>query len=629
MFILWGGLWLLAAGAQAGDFFVAPDGSDEHPGTLEQPFRTVARAQAAVRDINQRMTRDIVVNLAPGDYRLRTPLRFTTRDSGFNGFRVIYRSSGEPGSARILGSHRLTNWVHHQNGIWQTGVRGAPTIHTLYANGERLRKARHPNYVHQPEFPTAQGPYLVSANGLPKGQRGKGVTTSWLQWSGSDVTPLGNGAEQLRIQVFPWGKADWHRWICSVTKVDASTRRIYFNNMGDATEILDKARYFLEDALPYLDTANEFFMEQRTGRLFFIPPPGMTPMEMEVEFPLLMELIRVEGDSPAQPVERLVFQGLRLEYTNTRSPTLHWWTLDWGRQDHALIWMMNTRQVEIRECHLRNSGRSGIMMIGEARNNRVESCWIEQMGINGITICNRFNTTESGHSINHVLTNNRIHDVGQIALYAACINVFNSSLNEVSHSELFRSPRYAVTVRGHTMSEEGPLAYMPDMQAAEGNHFHHLRVYDCGQDSGDMGAVHLAGTNLKGGSFINTFEQITIQNVSAAPGMNDAAPDGIFLDWPDRTMNQIFRDIRIGKVGGRKVRSNKPANRESARWENVSGIGKSFDGGRIESSRIGLRDDFPFGRSRPDAPDLEAETAEVAPTEFEPINIEDESEVLP
>ncbi len=628
--MLMGGLWLLASGALAQEFFVAPDGRDEHPGTREQPFRTIARAQAAVRAINQRMTRDIVVHLAPGDYRLRAPLRFSTRDSGCNGFRVIYRSRGEPGSARILGSHRLTNWVHHRNGIWQTGVRGAPAVHTLYANGERLRKARHPNHVHQPEFPTAQGPYLVSENGLPKGQRGKGVTTSWLQWSGSDVAPLGPGAEQLRIQVFPWGKADWHRWICKVTKVDAATRRIFFHNMGDATEILGQARYFLEDALPYLDQPGEFFLEQRTGRLFLVPPPGLAPAEMEIEFPLLMDLIRVEGDSPARPVERLVFEGLRLEYTNTRSPTLHWWTLDWGRRDHALIWMMNTREIEIRACHLRNSGRNGIMMIGEARNNRVESCWIEQMGINGLTLCNRFNQNESGLSLNHVLTNNKIHDVGQIALYAACINVFNSSRNEVSHSELFRSPRYAVTVRGHTLSEEGALDYMPGLQPAEGNRFHHLRVYECGHDSGDMGAVHLAGTNLKGGPFLNTFEQITIRNVFAAPGMNDAAPDGIFLDWPDRTMNQVFRDIRIGKVGGRKVRSNKPGNRESARWENVSGTGGSFDGSRIESARIGLRDDFPFGRSPPDATDPEMETTGDAPGEFEPIELEEEeSEVLP
>ena len=46
-------LTLLSAGllsADAAEFFVSPQGSDENPGTAKAPFATFTRAQKAVRD---------------------------------------------------------------------------------------------------------------------------------------------------------------------------------------------------------------------------------------------------------------------------------------------------------------------------------------------------------------------------------------------------------------------------------------------------------------------------------------------------------------------------------------------------------------------------------------------------
>jgi hypothetical protein len=43
--------------------YVAPWGRDSWPGTLQNPFATIARAQRAVRERSARMDGDIVVNL--------------------------------------------------------------------------------------------------------------------------------------------------------------------------------------------------------------------------------------------------------------------------------------------------------------------------------------------------------------------------------------------------------------------------------------------------------------------------------------------------------------------------------------------------------------------------------------
>src|SRR4051794_10548071 len=62
--------------------YVSPDGSDTNPGTsANSPFRTLQRAQAAVRGIDQANSGAITVNLAGGTYRLSKPLVLTAADS--------------------------------------------------------------------------------------------------------------------------------------------------------------------------------------------------------------------------------------------------------------------------------------------------------------------------------------------------------------------------------------------------------------------------------------------------------------------------------------------------------------------------------------------------------------------
>ncbi len=103
----WQGVWLavlaglavLPPPSPAADpaLYVSPSGDDGAEGTQQAPFRTLHRARDAVRSLARDMQSDIVVNVAPGEYRLDRTLEFTEADSGRNGFRVVYRSAAGPG----------------------------------------------------------------------------------------------------------------------------------------------------------------------------------------------------------------------------------------------------------------------------------------------------------------------------------------------------------------------------------------------------------------------------------------------------------------------------------------------------------------------------------------------------
>ena len=60
-------------------------------------------ARDAVREINQDMTGDIYVFIAKGKYYLDETITFDERDSGTNGYNIIYRNLDDLASAEIIG----------------------------------------------------------------------------------------------------------------------------------------------------------------------------------------------------------------------------------------------------------------------------------------------------------------------------------------------------------------------------------------------------------------------------------------------------------------------------------------------------------------------------------------------
>ena len=568
-------------------------GNDQNSATAHAPLRSLAAAQAAARAHAPNMGGDITVNLASGEYRLDAPLVFGPEDSGTNGHRIIYRSRDGIGTARLRGSEVLTGWTPHTGTIWKIPVEPGLVFHTLYESGRRATKARTPNYVYDPDFPSARAPYFTSENGSGPDNTN---STSWLTWRTGDINPaslsvIGN----LRINIFDRGYRDWHRLIFAVTTMDPAARRLTFDNLGDPQEIGENARYFLEDHASFLDAAGEFYLDTHAGMLYYIPRGGTHPDLLQIAVPRTHDLIRLQGTT-SKPAAYITFSGLDLGETDGFSPIGPWWTLGWGMTDRALIWMNLTESITIRNCRLANSGRHGVLMAGGNLNNRVEGCLVENMGVTGLKISNRRgNGPGQGTaypSRGHVLTNNRVRNVGQLALYASCIGIHCASDNEVSYSDLRDSPRYAITMRGNTSGEQQDL-FLIGFPAAEGNHFHHLLISGMCHDGGDAGALHAAGVNLADGPHVNTFEQIIIDAVEAVPGMQDIAPDAIFLDWPERTMGQVFRNISATNIQGEPMRGNRGENVTSAIRENLSWL-PGFNPALIETGTIGVTADFPL-----------------------------------
>lgn len=303
-------LWLLALPVQATwaaqelALYVSPTGNDQHAGTKDAPFRTVQRAQAAVRAAAPTMASDITVYLRAGEYALQEPLRFDARDSGDNGFVVTYRAF--PGERVTLsGGMRLSEWTAEAQGVYRAST-GGHRFRQLYVNGVRAVRARFPNapdFARLIRWDEDAKTIIVPTETIPHDLEPAGLELVLLkQWTQDIVrvatlTPSSEGLvvvprEPDRAKTF----------------------------LGHRELRYEQESFVFENARALLDTPGEWFADEQAAQVYYQPREGETLAAASVIVPVLDRLLEIRG-TPKEPVHHLRFEQLAFEYAGWLQPS--------------------------------------------------------------------------------------------------------------------------------------------------------------------------------------------------------------------------------------------------------------------------------------------------------------------
>lgn len=307
-------------GAAAGEtLYVAPDGDDANPGTLAQPFRTIARARDVVRTKTSTMSGDIVVYLRGGTYPQSTTLSFDNADSGKGESYVKYVAY--PGERPLItGGSLITGWAVSDatNDIFSANA-GTTIFRQLYVNGNKAVRARTPN---------------LGANGEASFHRLSGWDKSAhnVQLATSYVANWTNLTKVEMHLMTAW--ADNTLRIASLA-TSGSTAYVRFQKPEDdilfvrPNPRLDQQgwgagrAFYLENALEFLDQPGEWYLDETTNTVYYRPRAGEDMATATVVVPIVETVVSISGASPSAQVANMWFEGLTFAHSTYLRPSLY------------------------------------------------------------------------------------------------------------------------------------------------------------------------------------------------------------------------------------------------------------------------------------------------------------------
>ena len=394
-------LWAAApapAGAAAGHFalrtshsallYVSTAGRDTWSGTLpapnaadsDGPFLTVARARDALRERRRAGTLKnvpVTVFLRGGRYALREPLRFTPEDSGTAEAPVTYRSF--PGERAVLsGGRPITGEWRRSPGkpYWEVVVPeardGQWLFHSLFVNGMSRERARRPNWNQK----------VFRGEGRAPGEDPRlaftyfpgDIDPSWTDLTNVDLVLLGS----------------WTPTLHKIREVVPERRLVRFDSTYTRTvDAYEKNfRYYVANVFEALDAPGEWYLNRRTGVLYYYPLPGEDLRKAEVIAPVLKSrIIELAGDVPAgRFVEHLRFEDLEIRHVDGDLLRYN----GTYRQGHmfldAAVYATGLRSSAFVNCELAQLGEYAIELAEGCRDNRIEHCHIWDIGAGALQI---------------------------------------------------------------------------------------------------------------------------------------------------------------------------------------------------------------------------------------------------
>jgi hypothetical protein len=466
---------LFLSASFARDYYVATDGNDANPGTIEKPFATLEKARDTIRQLKARILTagGIAVNLRHGSYFRTQSFTLTDQDSGEQGKPITYRAY--PGEeVRLIGGYAVPasafSPVTPADAAWtrlDPSARGKCLKANLallgilqYGNalqmelsigGELMPLARWPNegFVRT----TSAENNITFGYDDPRPQR-------WL-----------NAPDAYAAGYWYYG---WDNRIQKIAGIDTANKKITLDK-SPSYGIAAKAPYYVLNLLEEIDRPGEWYLDRQAGILYFWPPEGFDRSE------ILLSSLR-EPIVSLKNTSCIRIEGLTLEMGAANGVEVS------GGHDNLFV-----------DCTVRNVRNDGIILSGQG--NGIAQCEIRGIGQTGVSLFggDRYQLVAGEDFVR----NCRIHDFGRWQrTYAPAIRI--DGVGQVAANNLlYDGPHSAILFGGNDhlieLNEIHDVCYEVDDAGS---------IY-CGRDWGLQGNIirhnffHHIKSNLPGSNGVH------------------------------------------------------------------------------------------------------------------------------
>jgi len=474
--------------------YVSPTGNDRWSGrSPQQPFATIARAQAAARRLKQCAA--VRVELRGGVYVLKKPLVFRPADSGAPSPRDEWGRDTGPhrhvtwaayrNEKPILsGGRRITGWRETEvNGrrAWVTRIGGKFT--QLWVNTRRAQRTRLPKRGY---FRGATPPASVYKNSIASLFH----TETRFKFLNNDLAAWRNVRDIEFVAL--------HFWIESripFASINSKTReaRLQWKPRMRLTDDHQRlgVQYYVENVFEALDEPGQWYHDRSRGELYYLPLPGEKITTVEAVAPRLKQLMVVEG-------EHLHFEGLTFSHSEwTPGEEKHTATPQAACHIPGAISFRRARECSLRNCAVTHIGSYGVECIEGCSDVALQSNRITDLAGGGVKIWHSWDTkakakpgvgpdTRWTNSCRRVIVaDNEIADGGHRWRQAVGVLVGKCSGNQILRNHIHDLDYSGISV-GWTWGYAESFGY--------GNIIEHNHIHDIGRGVlSDMGGIYLLG----------------------------------------------------------------------------------------------------------------------------------------
>ncbi len=340
-----------STGSTQATFYVSPTGDDSNEGTIDAPFKTIAKAKEKVRTL-PKTGGDIVVQIADGFYPLDDTLVFDKDDSGSASCTIRYEAA--PGAKPVIsGGEMLEKGVWTEaTGLTQTG--GLTAYKTTLNRNEKLRAI----YVNDKRANMTLSGTITSGNRTTDGTPTvsfTGTDNPWAWQNGNNIraaivfsasvglTPDTKNPQNIEAESVGGSTARWARpFVCfasaepapeSSGKSGGTMLRFQMPYAAISQSLSNNTQYnpgnnqVIRNAFEFLNKRGDFYFDQAESTLYYIPLEGEDINTAEVVIPKLETVVDIRGipvgdrlnpvpDSDEGRVTNITFNGLTFAHTD-------------------------------------------------------------------------------------------------------------------------------------------------------------------------------------------------------------------------------------------------------------------------------------------------------------------------
>ena len=586
------------ASASTMNYWVDPmGGSDSNSGlSPAAAFKTLVKAQAAVRSANGSMTGDIDVNLLGGTYYETSALSLNASDSGNNGYLVRWQAA--TGAAPIVsGAKTISGWVSAGGGQYKANV-GSSAFRQLYVNGIEASRAQSPD----------NGWYQI----LASSSANKTITVP----AGSVGSWAGQGTPEMVLET-QWGES--YLRVSSI-QVSGSTATVSFN-AAEAGIIFQRPNPTLANGSPFrwqneaafVTQPGEWYLDSASSTVYYLPRAGEDMATASVTAPALQTLVDVSGANLNSPAQNISFAGITFTGTTWMYATTSGYlnsqggnyTLDANLQNQqhvgrppAAVHVSVANNIQITGDTFRDVGSTALDLDHGTHTSSAVGNIINGSAGNGIMVGKFADPTvemgtlynppssPAGEDVREVATGNTVNDnlitrTGTDYFGTAAINVGWTSGTTIEHNEISDVPWAGISVG---------WGWTPSTSAAKNNTVMYNEIGNALNRLCDTGAIYHLSDD-PGSTFSNNY----IHDMNESAAACDSPIAGLYFDEGSNeytASNNVISNVTTPIAQNRNGTTVTLSNNTSSGTTVIQGAG-------LEAAYASLRNsvDLAYGRN--------------------------------